>query len=444
MIMAPVALMGFLFAQNGQSQKSAPPDVVKSGTVPAIPAQPFPGQGIPAIPAIPALPSAKSTASCPKVSEFSMSSLLDKSWSIKNPQPVLREGDLLYTYWYFIQTMFRSKSGALFVGGFTADSNGWVAVMNKSTDNGATWSRIEMPRLSAPQSWNMVFTITEDNSGTMYAGGTELWKSSDGGNTWSALPSPYPRTAWWYYNIPVTSLLVTKDNALIAVSSADEGTMGGIYLPSKVVKSVDGGKTWSELFTHRYYITSVVEAADGSLVFRDSEYGNTGGAYRYAGGAVTKTLTDGVAAMELNAGILKASDGTMYLVSGDPAVDLYSGTEYTEPGHALLAAFKSTDNGASWIKLGTLPDSWTIQSTVVEAADGTLYATSFSVCTGNNVVYKSVDKGASWSVVAKAPKFGSGKSIDDRYYYYVVRSFIKAQGGGVLIGGNAPVIFSTK
>ena len=53
MIMAPVALMGFLFAQSGESTKSLPP-VTQSGTIPAVPAQPFPGEQKPAIPAIPA------------------------------------------------------------------------------------------------------------------------------------------------------------------------------------------------------------------------------------------------------------------------------------------------------------------------------------------------------------------------------------------------------
>ncbi|MDP3792721.1 MAG: hypothetical protein Q8Q89_03240 [bacterium] len=51
MVMAPVALMGFLFTQNGASQKSAPP-VTQSGTKPATPAQPFPGERMPAIPAL--------------------------------------------------------------------------------------------------------------------------------------------------------------------------------------------------------------------------------------------------------------------------------------------------------------------------------------------------------------------------------------------------------
>lgn len=44
---------GYLAVNN---KKASPPPVTQSGTIPAIPAQTFPGQGIPAIPAIPGIP----------------------------------------------------------------------------------------------------------------------------------------------------------------------------------------------------------------------------------------------------------------------------------------------------------------------------------------------------------------------------------------------------
>lgn len=50
MIMAPVALVGFLFSQGGYEKRSPQADAVSS----VIPAQPFPGERMPAIPAIPA------------------------------------------------------------------------------------------------------------------------------------------------------------------------------------------------------------------------------------------------------------------------------------------------------------------------------------------------------------------------------------------------------
>lgn len=38
------------------NKKASPPPITQSGTIPAIPAQPFPGQGMPAVPATPAVP----------------------------------------------------------------------------------------------------------------------------------------------------------------------------------------------------------------------------------------------------------------------------------------------------------------------------------------------------------------------------------------------------
>jgi len=319
--------------------------------------------------------------------------------------------------------------------------------MNKSTNNGVSWRSIEMPiHQLTPyfSTWDMVYSMAEDKNGVMYAGGTGLWKSSDGGNTWVALPMPYMDT-YWGTNIPVYSMFVAKDNALIA--AFNDNTSGPSYEPpsSRVAKSVDAGNTWSEILSGNYAINSVIEADDGSLVFREF-YSYTkpsgGGIYRYSNGVVTQTFIDYFSGLaDYNAELLKANDGALYFISVDTAVDLGS-IDYTQPGHSLLAAYKSTDNGKTWKKLGSLPDSWSIQGPVIETADGALYVASFSVCNEADSIYKSTDKGVTWSVIATSPKFGSNKPAD-KYYYFRIVSLVEA-AGGVLIGGNAPLIFITK
>lgn len=444
---AGFALIATIFGAGGGylavNKTISPPAITRSGATPATPAQPFPGQGIPAIPAIPAIPPlAKSTATCPRVSEFSIFGLLDKSWSMKNPWPVLRDSSSggLYISSHQVRAMLRSKSGVLFAGGLTVYGTAVAPpVLYKSLDNGANWTPIELPLLSPEYiNWSMVYAMAEDSNGIIYAGGKGgLWKSSDGGDTWNVQTLPYPDNYWGGY-LPITSLLITKDNSLVAVFGIGE-TYGSYYYPSKVFKSVDGGKTWNEIFSHNYYITSIVEANDGALVFRDSVYGNTGSVYRYSGGIRTETFTDGPASMEITAGLLKTNEGALYLISTDLET-FYKPVDYTQPGNAYLSAYKSTDNGVTWTKLGSLPNSWSIQSPMVEATDGTLYAASFSVCTGNDVVYKSTNKGVSWSAVAKTPKLGTAKPE----YSYKILSLIENTGGGVLVGGNAPVIFLAK
>lgn len=55
---AGVALVAVIAGAGGGylavNKKTSPPPITESGTIPAIPAQPFPGEGIPAIPAVPA------------------------------------------------------------------------------------------------------------------------------------------------------------------------------------------------------------------------------------------------------------------------------------------------------------------------------------------------------------------------------------------------------
>lgn len=437
MVMAPVALVGFLFAQNGNSTKSTPP-VTQSGTIPA---QPFPGQRVRAIPAVPAIPAVlKSKFICPKTPQFSVLSSLDPSWSMNNPVPVI-DG---IAYYYGIEVMLKSKSGALFVAGYKTTASSYH-IMHTSTDNGVTWKPVELP-IDKLAYWNIVVSIVEDKNGVIYAGGTSLWKSADGGNTWEILPMPYPDTYYGGFR-PINEMFITQDNSLIAsfpgVAFGIDGMFFGLqpggYMPAKAYKSTNGGNSWNELFSHNYLITSIVEAGDGALVFRDYVGSNVDSVYRYSGGVITKTFTNPVALSEPNIGLLKATDGALYLTAVDTAFNPDT-MDYEQPGFALLAAYKSVDNGMTWTKLGMLPNSWTNQGSIIEATDGSMYASSFSLCDRKDSVYKSTDKGVTWSTLATAPNF---KSTPRAGYYFKIFSILEVSGK-VLIVGNAPVIFSTK
>lgn len=372
---------------------------------------------------------------CTQAPEFSTLGWLDPGapWSISEPVPIIDSSSSPgpYTYFYSIETMLKTKSGTLFVAGVTSGyasdaSFGFIPVMKKSTDNGASWNSIQLP--DAPPNWGFVYSMIEDNNGVIYAGGTALWKSIDGGNTWKTVPMPYPDTYWGGF-LPIYHMTLAKDNSLIATF------VSAFYAPTKVSRSADGGNTWNELFSYTYLITPIIEAADGSLVFRDGV-----NVYRYFGGTITTTFTDYANLAEPNVGLLKAHDGALYLISVDTAADLTT-VDYAEPGSAFLAAYKSTDNGITWIKLGTLPNSWSVQGSPIEAPDGTLYVSSYSTCDKKDAVYKSTDKGVTWSIIGASPTFGNINP--DFWYYFKIRPMIEVSGK-VLVGGNAPVIFSTK
>ena len=385
-------------------------------------------------------PSPKPTLACIKSPEFSILSTLDSSlgWSISNPYPIIDN----YYASYIVTTIFTLRSGALFAAGIKFTDSGYALAMYKSGDGGVSWKSVVMP-IDKPTDWNMVYAMTEDKNGVIYAGGTKLWKSVDGGNTWNTLPLPEPLNAFSGGPLPdAHTFLVTKDNSLIISFGTTRLNFGTpYYFRPTVYKSTDGGNTWNELFSNDNAVISIVEAADGSLVFRDLQYTNPSGVYRYSSGVVTRTFSDGAVAMEYTAELLKSSDGAIYFISPDTSADINT-IDYTQPGNAYLAAYKSTDNGITWTKLGTLPHSWSVQGPLIESPDGTLHVASWSVCNMKDTIYRSTNKGATWSALATSPKFRSGKT-DDLYYYYRIDGIVEVLGK-VLIGGNAPVIFTTK
>lgn len=385
---------------------------------------------------IPTVP--EPTLNCPRGTEFSTLSYLDASWSMSNP-----------TQDYLLRTLFKSKKGDIFAAGLKIEYatetywDGYAPVMYKSIDKGVSWASIVLPySRTSLSTWMTVLTIAEDNNGVIYAGGNLLWKSTDDGNTWTALSLPYPNNYWGGYT-PITYLTIAKDNSLIAVfaeifSAASPNDPN--YIRPKVSRSTDGGNTWNEIFTHNYFITSILEAEDGSLVYRDWQYTNPSGVHRYTNGIVTQTFTDGPTSMEYNAGLSKGSNNEIYFISPDKSADINL-VDYTQTGTAYLAVYKSIDNGMTWTQLGSLPNSWETEATVIESSDGTLYAASWSNCYRAETIYKSEDKGTSWKIVANAPVFGKGNKADP-YFRYEISSITEASGK-VLIAGNTPVIFST-
>jgi len=421
----------------------SPPSVTRSGTTPAVPAQPFPGLGIRAIPAKPATPAILRASSnvCPKIPELTQLSSLDPGWNTDKPAQ---------NYW--ITAMLKSKNGTIFTAGFKPGlvdyyengslGDGYVPFMYKSTDNGAHWTSITLP--PATRLWTMIYAMAEDDNGTLYAAGTKVWKSTDGGNTWVVLPMPYPGFITGG-PVPETYTISAKNNSIIVAfgDNAFANLYPYRYFEPTVFQSIDGGKTWTKLFSHPAPITSVLEANDGSILFR--EYTSGGDVYRYADGVIAKTFSGSPVSIEYDAGLLKANDGFIYFIGPDISIDINTvyGAGYDQPGGAYLTAYKSGDNGETWTKLGSLPNSWTIQGSIIEAPNGTMFVHSYSICyESNSVIYKSTDRGVSWKEAGYAQKFW--KKTADLYFPGYYANAIVETAGKVLSGGNTPLIFTTK
>lgn len=129
---------------------------------------------------------------------------------------------------------------------FTAKAESGVY---KSTDAGATWSiagnfpmgvggAIQLAIApSAPQT--LFAAIADPNSGGLL----EMMKTSDGGNTWTALTNTpnYMGNQGWYH----TALAVDPSNANIVYAGGQNSTAQG----KGFIESTDGGNTWTDIST---------------------------------------------------------------------------------------------------------------------------------------------------------------------------------------------------
>jgi hypothetical protein len=175
----------------------------------------------------------------------------------------------------------------------------------KSTDRGASWratAEHSLPTLAvnvirySPASPNVVYAGTGEPNGSTSIHGSGVLKSTDGGDTWSVLPSRGDGWNFDYQSITglhfdardantmyVTTATITNPNAFFR--TPPDMPQPGIF------KSTDAGQSWTRLATAtKYNVPNSISAG-----FMDFEYG----------GAVAPDL---MYVTEFYGGILKSTD----------------------------------------------------------------------------------------------------------------------------------------
>ncbi|MBI4547120.1 MAG: T9SS type A sorting domain-containing protein [Ignavibacteriae bacterium] len=257
------------------------------------------------------------------------------------------------------------------------DSNFYTHSIQKSTDGGSSWTAAATPFDSEPlvnnthlggQGWyNNVIAVDPSNPDIVYTGGINLFKSTNGGTSWTRISNGYGSP---YVHVDQHAITFQGSNTVF-------GNDGGVF------KTTDGGTTFqslnNDLATTQFYSGAVHPSAE-----------------IYYGG----TQDNGTLRFLATWQIVFSGDG------GATAVDFtLPTTVYTE--YVFLSIQKSINSGTTWARMMN-----GIPTTGSNPADGTSDRCSFiapyvmdpsnsqTLAAGTFKVYRTTNGGLLWSAIS--------------------------------------------
>lgn len=315
-----------------------------------------------------------------------------------------------------------SVSGGLWkTTDITASPATWMPV-NDFMGNLAISDIVQDPR---PGFQNIMYVGTGEKTFNVDAvRGGGVWKSTDGGNTWSLLPST---TSFW--NV-----------SRMAVDASGNLYVATIGNSSGIQRSGDGGNTWTN-----------ISPSGLSLRISEMKLSSTGrlhvvcGYYNTAAGSSGYRYTD-------NPATVTSATWTSPAVSFSPTnynveIATAGNTLYALPSNSVFetpTVWKSTDGGANWAACPTNPPV-TGTSDVILSSGQAWFCIAVGVDPTNpdNVVvgglnsYRSTNGGATWTQVARW--VGTAMTYVHADYHFVTwnnNQVLLATDGGVFYSND--------
>jgi titin len=224
--------------------------------------------------------------------------------------------------------------------------------------------------------------------------GGGIMKSTDGGASWTFLANSV------FDQVSFSSLVLdpTNSNILyVGVWYGPSANSGGIY------KSTDGGVTWTNL-TSSFFTGAgsdiVMDPTNSSILYAGLTQGANGGSgnglYKSTDGGATWTLLSGglltgsAVGVTIRVAVAPSAPQTLYATVFDPALG--------NAPQGLPHRFQSTDGGNTWTSLPGLPTNeesryWHVMLSVDPANPQTIYVN------GDHTVYESNDGGSTWNLI---------------------------------------------
>jgi photosystem II stability/assembly factor-like uncharacterized protein len=278
----------------------------------------------------------------------------------------------------------------------------------------------DSPAAGSPPDSGRITAVAADptNVNTIYiaAAGGGVWKTTDGGTTWKPLTDGQPIQF-------MGAIALAPSNPNVIYAGTGEANLGpsklaiardNIYYGLGVLKSTDGGTTWSLLgqtpFLRRTISQIVVDPKDPNTVYvavgavaTNGLPGNNGIWKSTDGGVTWKNTTVAISTTAAFSDVVMSSSNSqvLYAAVGDPY------------GNAANGLYRTSDGGAHWARAGDFPngasDSNIGRVTVAIAKTNSLVLYASIAHSGADAVLykmlKSTNGGTSWTLLSNTPSY---------------------------------------
>ena len=258
----------------------------------------------------------------------------------------------------------------------------------KTRDRGQSWTAANSGLTTIPQLEDLVgfstapivlsLTISRSNPAILYAGtlGNGIFKSIDGGLSWTNLSSSLPKVDYLAIPPVVAALAVDPSNPAIVYAGVSAGSStDGVY------KSADGGQSWAPVsfdMGGTIVLALAIDPSNSATVLAGT-FGR-GVLKSTSSGSLWNAANSGLAAGEILALARDSSGGT-----------IYAGT--------ANGLFKSTNSGQIWSSVNSGIFNSLITAVAVDPtnADIVYAGTGIPGGLGSTGVFKSTNGGQSWT-----------------------------------------------
>ncbi|MFZ4798158.1 MAG: fibronectin type III domain-containing protein, partial [Bacteroidia bacterium] len=273
----------------------------------------------------------------------------------------------------------------------------------KSVNN--FWDNISITSIAFdPNNSLIAYVGTGEGFGSSASRGAGIWKTTNGGSTWSQISS----TTGFYY---VNDLVVRNESSTSVIYAAvDGGYYGGSWhgaASAGLQRSVNGGTTWTQVLplvtsqTYNYVAADIEISANNRIWVgsKSSPYG--------AGGGRILTSTNGTTWTVSNTTTVTNGDGRVELACA-PSDSNYV-YAVIEDNSEVSTMKKTTNVGASWTTIN-LPVDADVDIPSTDFSRGQAWYdlimavdpnNSSIVLVGGVDLFRSTNGGTSWSQISK-------------------------------------------